>query len=285
MGGGDYNINNMKLTLENYFTPENKYLSNSKISDWLRCKNYFYKKHVTHEIVEGKTDAMLVGSATDNILTDIHNVSDGKYVVRQFNGTTKDGKAETELFKELGKVILTQAKYDEIMGMSIAVSETSAYKELKNHKAQEILQIDMPIGKHFIGLCGVPDWYIINSDGVCIITDLKTAKTIDEKRYFYHCKEFGYFKQQADYQMILASLHPEIKTFLSRHLVVHKDKNVWTVKAFILSQSEIEKEKAELLKIINDISNEVEFKKTDATWENAITISDPNSRWFEQDEE
>ena len=266
----------MTLTHNNYFTKDNKYLSNSKINDWNICKNYFYRKHITGELVEEKTDAMLVGSAVDNILTDLNNFQNGKYAVRQFNGTTKEGKAETLELKEQGLTILTQAKYDDIMGMAVAVSETTAYKELKDHTAQEILQVDMLIGDHFLGLCGVPDWFKIDGD-TCIITDLKTAKTVDDKRYYYHAREYGYMRQMAFYSLMLATLYPDIKSFVYRHIVVNKHRNVWLVKSFDFEPREIDNERLKLIKAIDDISNEKEFKKQDATWENATRLVDPNS--------
>lgn len=276
----------MILTPSNYFTAENKYLSNSKINDWFKCHNYFYKKHITHELVEDKTGAMVTGGAVDNILTDMKNISDGKYVVRQFNGTTKEGKEETIRLREQGKTILTQKEYDDIMGMAIAVSETSAYKDLKDHKAQDILHVDMEIGPHFAGLCGIPDWYTIVGD-MCIITDLKTSRVIEEKRYYYHAREYGYFRQLALYGMMLQKLHPEIEEFVYRHLVVCKDKNVWTVKAFIIDGNEVKKAAGYICDAIEQISNEKDFKKEDASWESAKLITNPQSTtdWFEGEEE
>ena len=59
----------MKLTHNNYFTTENNYLSNSKIRDFLKDPDYFYKRHVTGEITFEPTPSMKIGSAVDLYLT------------------------------------------------------------------------------------------------------------------------------------------------------------------------------------------------------------------------
>lgn len=274
----------MQLTHQNYFTMENKYLSNSKIGDYLKCPNYFYRKDIKGEIKSDATKALVTGSAVDELLTDIKNVTDGKYAVRQFNGTTKEGKIEKQELLDQGKTILTQAEYDEIMGVAIAVSETTAYKELSTHKTQEILQVERKIGEHFLGLCGIPDFYIIHENGLCEITDLKTSRVTDKDKYYYHCLQFGYFRQQAFYQMLLKELHPEITRFESRHLVAGKEKDIYSVHAFILDQIEIERAKKDLERIIEEIDYEKEFRKADAYWDTAPLLQRPNKYNYEDEE-
>lgn len=272
----------MELTKDNYYTLENQYISNSKVSDFIKGKDYFYKKDVTGEIPRVTTKSMVTGSAVDELLTDINNIKQGRYAIREFNGTTKDGREETKRLTEEGKIILTQAAYDEIMGLSLAVSETSAYKELQTHNSQQILKVDISLGQ-FPGICGIPDWFKIDEKNrICIITDLKTAQTVNYNRYFYHCKEFGYFRQQAFYQMLLTILYPDIETFISRHLVVGKEKNIYPVKTFILDQKEIEREKLRLGQILSDISETTDWNREDVTWEDADTLTDPAvAEWCE----
>jgi len=264
----------MILTKENYFSDNNNYLSNSKINDWLKGKDYFYRKDITHEIKNKKTKSMLIGSAVDNILTDINNLINGNYAVRQFNGTTKDGKAETRELLEAGKTIITKDEYDEILAISDYLSQTTAYKELHDHKSQEILQVDMPLGEHFVGLCGVPDWYKIEA-GICMITDLKTTNSLTRKDYYYHAKEMGYFRQQAFYRMLLGMLNPEIIDYINRIIVIDTEKDVYNMETYIVSEREINIATTQLQKIISEIIEEKEFKRKDITWENAKILQDP----------
>lgn len=257
----------MNLTKENYFTSCNRYLTNSKINDWLKCKNYFYRKHIACELVQPKTKAMLIGSLVDDLLTNINEAMAGKIV---------SGDRRLKEFKQLeaqGVTVISVSDYDMIMGLATSVDETSAYKELRDHTTQTIVGYDEPIGEHFVGLAGIPDWFKVDGHS-CIITDLKTANTIDPRKYFFHCQEFGYFRQQAVYQMILKKLYPEIRDFVSRHIVVEKEKDINLVRTFIIPQDIIEEEKINIQDYISEISLEKEFKKEDADWDNAVTLGE-----------
>jgi hypothetical protein len=255
----------MKLTKDNYFTPENKYLSNSKISDWLTCKNFFYRKHITHELHTDRTTAMVKGSAVDDLLT--QDVIKSKYWVG--DGRTKEAKD----MRDAGFEVISETTYNEIMGMACAVEDTTAFKELKDFTTQDILQVEDPLGPHFIGLCGIPDFYKV-SGKKCTIVDLKTAANVDTVKYHYHCLDFGYYRQMAMYAFLLSSKYPEIEEFEFKHIVVEKKKDIWPVKTFTLNRERIETEEINLANILNDIANETEFKKQDASWENAEEIGE-----------
>ena len=58
----------MKITNANYFKKD-KYLSNSKITDFLKDKYFFHRKHVIGDIVQETTIPMVLGSAVDTWLT------------------------------------------------------------------------------------------------------------------------------------------------------------------------------------------------------------------------
>ncbi len=280
----------MKLTNKNYFTAKNNHISNSDISNWKKCKNYFYKKKVTREIVQPITDALVIGSAVDEWLTVNMGSYGSKYQMVK-RRTNKDD--ENYRYQLTGKMV------DEIEGMCTAVEATEAYKELmfegiidcpateydkatnsykevierkiiKRHKSQQILQYDFPIGEHFLGICNIPDWYIIDKKtGVCTITDLKTAKAFNGSKTKWHwkCVEFGYYRQQAMAQKILKLLHPEITSFQSRHLIVEKDPDgIHNVYAWIISQDRIDDAMIELNETLEDIHNEINFNKLPASW-------------------
>ena len=262
----------MKLTQTNYYTNTNRYLSNSKISDYLKSKKFFYKKHVIGSEESKETPALIIGKAVDLWLTKGRSFFEYGYI----RVARKSSKIDPKLIQ------LTEREYDEVVGICEAVEKTSAYKKLKGYKKQQILQYDFKddIGKEnnnlFQGLCGIPDFNKIDKEGNCIIVDLKTSRTIDKKKYYYHCLEFDYFRQQAMYQKLLRELHPEIKTIESRHLVVEKDPDgIFKVKTFKLKQSEIDNEYDKLIDSILDIRRESKWEDEDATWDNMEELRDP----------
>ncbi len=59
----------MKLNNDNYHTLESRYLTGSRIGDFLKCKRYFHDRHISGERRNIITDALITGSAVDTWLT------------------------------------------------------------------------------------------------------------------------------------------------------------------------------------------------------------------------
>lgn len=261
----------MKLTLKNYFTPENKYLTNSRISDYLKSPNYFYRRHILHEIEKDVTDALVMGSAVDYLLA-----QDGekpKYVVVERRNLKNPPTDHIEV---------NQGQYDEIIGVANAVAENDVFKEIdKTFKKQVLLMVDEPVGEHFCGLAGLPDYIKVTDDEI-IIVDLKTSRTTDPRKYYYHSQEFGYFRQQAHYQSLAETMYPG-RTCRSYHLVVDKIKDIYNVVLFELDQHEIDMAKMDLRYIIQEISERKVWSRPNLTWKDAIKLKDPNVPDWEED--
>lgn len=254
----------MQITKDNYFEVNNHALTNSKMKDFTICKNYFYRKHIKGEIERENKSHFAVGGAVDDLLTQVR--SKDKYVVvkRRNLKNPPDGVIE-----------VNEAQYEEIMGLASAVENTTAWKDLHklNGSFQEILCVPYDLGKHFNCLAGIPDHYYIDDDtSTCYITDLKTTQTINPDKFYWTCKEYGYFKQLAFYKYLIHKLNPDIKHFECRIIAVEKRKDVWGVETFVLSPKEIQCAHDEVMSLIEQIKQEKEFKKRDATWEDAIII-------------
>ena len=250
---------------EHYYDANNKVLTQSKLKDYMKCPNYFYRKHILGEVENVSTPAMKTGSVVDEILTE--DQIDKKYAIGKLN--TKEGKA----LKEEGYEVISQLRYDEIWGLSLAVSETTAYKDMKKFQGQTIICVAEDVGPHFQFLGGKLDFkfQIVKRGGIiiCTLRDLKTAQTVNKRKYFYHAKDLGYFFQAAYYQKIMLAIHPEIDEFVFQHIVVGKIKDIYPVKCYTLPQRLIEQEYDEIDRLIYEIANETEFPKADATWEGA----------------
>lgn len=253
----------MNINKDNYFTSDNKYLSNSKIKDWLKDKRYFYQRHIAHSKEFMPTLPMIIGSAVDIWLTESRERFEELYVPVARRNLKNPPIGYTEI---------TQSDYNMIVGMCEHIENQDAYKELRQHQAQQILQYEMDLN-HFQGLCGIPDWFKMEGTHA-IITDLKTARTVNPKKYYYNAMDLGYFRQQAMYQLLLANTHGA-KTFESRHIAVEKDtQGIYKVEVFILDQQHIDSEKIELQDILHSIKSEKHFAKCNVHWDNAITIGE-----------
>jgi len=263
----------MRLTKKNYHTLDNKYLSSSKIKDFLKDPNYFYKRHVTGEIIFEPTPSMRIGSAVDLWLTGSKAQFDKTYCKKVMK---KDNPDLYKYQQECGAELLSPSDYEKVEGMCERVRKLSVYKDIKkNFKSQKILKIDKKLGL-FDGIAGIPDWYyIFEENGIehCVIVDLKTAQNVHENKFKYVCMDYGYYLQQAVYQMLLSYLYPNIKDFQSFILAV-ENTAPYITNLFELDQQEIEFQKLEVTRVLDLIASYKvkDFKPKNINWEEAIKL-------------
>jgi hypothetical protein len=266
-----------QLTTTNYYDKGNRALTNSKIKNYLISPDYFYRHDITCEIVDDPKDAFTFGAIVDKLLSGedfdkTYQVADG---VR-----TKKLKEEAEAN---GITLLTPLQYTEIFEVADAVEKTDAFKYIKkNATCQDILQIPFIINEFFDCLAGRPDFYWRGENGVCYIVDLKTAQTVDHKKYFFQAMGFKYDQQLAMYRLLLRLIYPEIKSFRCFNLVVSKQKNVYGVELFEYPVSIIENATCGLLETIDAISKDIAYTKYNPSFDQPAVfgqfeggISDP----------
>lgn len=255
----------MKLTQKNYYTNKNRYISNSKINDWMKDKNYFYRKHILGTVDKEPSDALIVGKAVDTWITGSRKQFEKEYIaVKRRGGEIPKGTTE-----------LTLAQYDEVVALCEAVEATTVYKEIradKGFKSQVILQFDMKsVSGYFDGYCGIPDFIKIDGNK-CTIIDLKTTRDLGFEKYYRHCLEYGYFRQQAMYQMLAKAVYG-CTEFESYHLAVEKDPDgINHVAYYKLKQGEIDVVSGVLLETLAAIGMEDNFSKEDVSMKDAIEI-------------
>jgi hypothetical protein len=251
----------MKLTKSNYYSLTNKYISNSKLGDFIKDKNYFYQKHIAGTIPHEVTDPMIIGSAVDTWLTQGEKKFREDYILVS-RRSDKDGDYEHQL---------NPTMYAKIEKMCRRVESQDAYKQLKGSKRQVILQKDIPLGQ-FEGICGMVDFLKIKDD-VAYIIDLKTSETIDTKKYHYHALSYNYYRQMAFYTLLVKHTYPEVQEVVCRHLVVEKDPNeIYTCRTFILSNERIEEEIDFINLKLNEIQLETKWLPNNCSWDQAETI-------------
>ena len=197
------------LNHENYHD-KNRYLTNSKINDFIKSEYYFYQKHIEGSIKSPVTDPLIIGSAVDEWLTKGFDSFKKKYDVV----TRRSYKAPTPYRYQLNNTM-----YEQVESLCKAVESTEVYKDLKDYAKQVILTKKMPLGNYFDGLAGQVDFIQVIKDKI-IIVDLKTTQTV--KNYYYKCVDYGYIRQGTMYRM-LAQKEYGIDKEVFYHLVVEKD--------------------------------------------------------------
>jgi len=267
------------ITKENYFELNNKGLSQSKIKDYLKCPNYFYRKHILGTIEKEDKECFKIGSTVDDILTEKDSVDN--YAVFEGDRRTKEGKYDYQNLLDAGKKIITEQQYSDIINISDAVINTSAYKQLSTYYFQEIIEVpSINLGEHFDCLYGKIDCYEIKEDGVCILVDIKTTMTVDDRQFFYKAQGYGYFKQMWFYAYLLKSKYPEIKSFKFYHLAAETTEP-YRVKLYEIPEEYINREEDEMLETIKKIAEDKTFAKQDASFERPTRLLDPKDKYNE----
>lgn len=252
------------INKDDYFSIRNKHISNSRIGDFLKDKHYFKLKHITGEIENKKTTPMLIGSACDRWLTAGKDIFLKEYIAV----SRRNLKNPPE-----GIIELTPVQFDQVVSICESVERQDAFKELADHKKQEILTMPMELGL-FVGLCGIPDWFKVEgSKG--IITDLKTAEQAKSSvKYHYHCLDYNYYTQGSIYQLLIKHNFPEVKDITFRHLVVEKNNDqIYNVYTFILDEERLAMEEENILNnILPMIAKEKDFLPNNTKWSDARII-------------
>lgn len=235
---------------KDYFA-DKKHISRSMLVDYLKSPAYYKEKHVLGSIEHKTSPAMILGSAVDCYLTEGKKTFFSRYSQKQ----------------EEGKTRLTPAVYKQALSLSEAVLKTSAYKWIKKNA-----YLSQPI---LVGQCngvwikGKLDWLTLKGD-TAYVDDLKTSKTIEPNKYYWHAKTYGYFLQAAFYRMLVLQNYQHISKVVVRHLVVSKED--WPiVKTFEISPAEMDAADILISETLMSIKAEV-FKDPVVKWKGAEVI-------------
>jgi len=229
------------------------------MSDYLRCPEYFYKKHITRELSPPPTDPMIVGSAVDHYLTR------GKESFKEaYEVVSRRTRNETYRYQ------LTPSMNRKIRAVATAVEKQPAYQGLESHEKQLMLSMDTKIGE-FCGLRGILDFCRVSKDKA-IITDLKTTSTPLSK-YKYKINDFNYPMQMAVYGRLVCANYPKVKDIAYRHLVCHVDPDgIYPCGTFSFSSGTIANADTQLDELLGKISKEKYFLPNLADWNNCEII-------------
>ena len=261
----------MKLTQDNYFGKENKYLTNSKIGDFLRDKAYFKKKHIDCSLEFQATPSMIFGKQLDTLLTEGMTAFNQKYQVKVLK---RDDPERFEYQKENAEELefITLPQLNHVCAASNSISVQDCYKDLKDHQRQVILQVEVEDKESiWLGYAGMLDFLKIVGNKA-IITDLKTTADIDKVRYHYSCEKYGYYRQMAMYNYLVRQNYPEVTTVEHRHLAVETGSGLYLVQTFTMDKAKIKEEYDKMQKTIYEILKEEKFAPQNLSWDNSVKL-------------
>jgi len=247
-----------KLTAKNYYSKDNPYISSSKLKTFIKDKALYKRRYINYEPQE-KTDALIIGSAVDTLLTKGNKAfqSEFKVVDRRSSKEEDDRRMQ-----------LNPTMHDKVMDIVDSIKRQDIWNDLKRRhwKKQVILKNDE------LGICGMLDFLQVNGD-YAIIVDLKTSNTIDPKKYYWHCYEYDYFLQMAFYKTLVKTNYPEVELVKCYHLVVEKDSDeLYDCAVFQFDDEIIDNEAIYMRQQLKELRKEIEFKPKSVGWKDKILI-------------
>lgn len=275
-----------KITRDNYYTSENECISNSKVSDFLKSKEYYLKKHILRTIVEEPTDAMKLGQMVDCAVSsgDIGEMRK-KYVVKVLKKDDPEGYAEQKNMSP--EFLVTEALMEKAVEMSEAVMREPFYKWYKEVKTtwQQPLIGQIVDGARIIPVCGMPDAIATAENGTFYIDDLKTSALShlrSPETWYWHCRDMGYLRQQAIYKYLLQQQFPSAK-IICRHIVISSQKNGrYAIKLFATPDELLVPAFYDFgvaaISIVTEKDNPHAWEDEPITWSSAVMLSEPRDK-------
>src|SRR3990167_8118332 len=214
------------LTKDNYFSPQNTAISNSKVSDFLKSKEFYKKKHLDHSIVHKQTANMKVGTCVDCFIS-------GQPIPYTTKVLKRDNPDIFEMQKELAEeVFISNAQLEEAYARAEAIKKEPffGWYEQNGAEFQALLQAQY----RGIPICGMADIVTVTKKAVYIddIKSVSKSKVRSPESWYWTCEEMGYLRQLAAYRYMWKAGNPKVrKPVECRHVVVYKeDENVYKVK-------------------------------------------------------
>lgn len=285
-----------KLTPENYYTLENKFVSNSKVSDFLKSKEYYYAKHIEGSVEPEETPSMRLGKMIDCIFShggldefqnlyrikDRKNNDDESYGYGNISYVTK---TEYNKAVEIGQYLIKQDFY----------ADYATTKD-RTTRFQGILTglIEGKNGNGAVEICGRPDALTEVSTKTgrikeIIIDDLKTTSDAPMRNadtWYWHSHHMGYLRQMAAYSyMIRQRLGTRRNKVTCRHIVISTTRYPYQIKLFVIPPNLLVEPLNQFVHVARSISTEKEWNDPKISWKQAKVLRLPEQKVIYSPEE
>lgn len=271
----------MNLTASNYYTPENTCISNSKVSDFLLSREYYFKRHISRELDFKATVPIKIGRIVDAVFSQ----EKIPYMVKVLK---RDDPALFEMQKDMpDDMFVTEAQMEEGLMRGQAITREPFYQEyLKNGaKFQPILQgtfCDIPV-------CGMAD--VISEDENCFyIDDCKSVSPMKLKsaaHWYWNCIEMGYDRQMGAYAWMAGEMGLNNgKPIICRHVVVTKERDgVYKVRLFVLPETMWSSGRNKFLEGATELAAEKNWIDPPLNWNDAEVLGPGNKPDYDEEED
>lgn len=249
----------MRLTDKIYHSINNRYLTASRLKDYIKDSYYFYRKHISGDLVETTTPSMLIGSMVDTYITE----SKAKFTKKYKAVDRRNLKNPPTRYTEV-----TRSDYETALAIINRLENTSLYKDIKKNKfiGQKRIVRDMRIGEHFCGIAGTVDLHkFYPATKHLVVIDLKTTVSVEQNKFRYIAEDLNYFLQLAMYGELLLWHYGDVEK-IDYYIWAAENKEPYRTSLFKLNPAIIEMERTFIFELIREISQRKEYK-SDLSWD------------------
>lgn len=272
------------LTHDNYYSFQNIAISNSKVGDFLKSKNYFYRKHVLKEISKEWTPPMKIGMLVDDL------VCGGETEFRK-KVLKKEDPDEFAVQKHIDeKLLLTDTQWNDAVLRAQEIMKQPCYQWLLDNDAE--FQVILSANLEGIPVCGMAD-VITQTPTTVFIDDVKSVsyqKVSTPTKWYYNCVDMGYFRQLAAYRGMWRLMHPEDhRQVVCRHLVVTNENGICKVHLYEIDNSLLDPQWEIFKETANAIVDTVDWEDEKLDWDKVVILKDPKAPntmkdWYDDDD-
>lgn len=250
-----------QLTHKNYYSKDNNYISSSKMKVFIKDKSLYRRRYIDWEPQE-MTDALIIGSAVDAILTGGQKELEKRFTIVSRRSTKEDNDDK--------RIQINPTMAEKIMGISGSVMRQDIWKDLKQKKWQK--QVILKDDK--LKICGMLDFLLVDKvNNKAIIVDLKTSNTIEPKKYYWHAMDYGYPLQMAFYKRLVKSSYPDIKQVECYHLVVEKDSDeLYDCALFQFEDEMLDYYDEVITRTLKEMSEEKDYLPKNIGWKDKVHL-------------
>lgn len=263
----------INLTHDNYYSFQNTNISNSKVGDFLKSKNYYYRKHILKEMKKPITTAMKIGMLVDDLTSQM----DTQFKMKVLKREDPD---EFEVQKYISPdLLLTPDQWNEAHERAAAIIKEPFYQWYDEQDTQFQYIFDTSIDG--IKICGMAD-ILVQTPTTVYIDDVKSVgylKVASPTKWYYNCLDMGYFRQFGGYRQMWKLMHPEdVRPVICRHVIVTKvDAGVYKVSLFEIDDQLLTDGWNQFRAVANEIVDTTNWEDDPVTWENLKKIAAPGS--------
>jgi len=269
----------MAITKHNYHTPENKYISNSRIKLFVQSKEMYKKRYVDLQ-PQDLSKSLKIGQMVDcafetgNIETMLND-----FPIKYKRTCTEKKDPDQYAFEtEELKGMVTPAEQAEAFGMANKILGSELYQWYKKKGMRRYFQKVV----HDDILCGMLDVLVVDDENkICYIDDLKTSTPSDMAspiRWYWKCMKYGYFNQMVVYKHFIQKKYPDYEV-ICRHMVIGSAEPN-EIQLYIIDPELIDNKINWMYDMAERIKNEKEWVDHIPTWDEAIILN--NSIGFDE---